>query len=119
MTARSGRTLTAEYRRSRAQILAHSDLCHLCGHNGARTGDHIIAPQEWLSRYGTLAGVDAPSNIAPAHGTMGSGLKRIHNRCRICGQLCNQSRKNRPLGQQTRSWDAVTSPKAAPKARQW
>ena len=48
------------WRRIRAQILAASDTCWLCGNRGADTVDHIIP----LSRGG--AGND-PANLRPAH----------------------------------------------------
>lgn len=100
----SGRTGTgaARYRRSRASVLADSDLCGLCGHGGARTTDHLIPPDRWpTDAYGRkLPGFDEPGNLQPAHGTMGN--KPPHNPCPICGRLCNQSRGNTPLPAATR-----------------
>ena len=89
--------MSAEYKHNRPIVLAASDLCHLCGHRGARTVDHIKAPAEWLRLYRTLVGVDGLANLAPAHGTMGAGKTRLHNRCTVCRRLCNQVRRNRPL----------------------
>ena len=91
---KSGRTVTHEYRCNRRALLERSNRCHLCGHGGALTADHIVTPAEWLRRYGTLAGVDSLANLAPAHGTMRPGHL---NRCPVCGRLCNQSRSDRPL----------------------
>ncbi len=89
------------YRVTVARMLASDDLCHLCGHHGARTADHIISVREWLRRYGTYAGVNHPSNMRPAHGTMG----RIRNRCPECKRLCNQQRGSRTLTPARRSQD--------------
>jgi len=97
--------MTAEYVRNRGVMREQlPGVCHLCHHPGARTIDHIKAPAEWLRLYRTLAGVDGLPNLAPAHGTMGAGKHRLHNRCATCGKLCNQSRKNRPLRPAGRIW---------------
>lgn len=120
MTARSGRNLSSEYRRNRRQLLATTDLCHLCGHHGARTADHKIAPREWFARFGHYRGVDSLANLAPAHGTMGSGRNRLHNRCTQCGRLCNQSRKDRPLTDLGRDWTTPGHASAATTSgRRW
>lgn len=114
MAKQSGRNLTSEYRRNRRLILAASDLCHLCGHGGARTGDHIIPPKQWPPG---VPGVDSVANIAPAHGTMGSGRHRIHNRCTTCGKLCNQSRRDTPIVPiRSRTW---TTEEPRPQSRRW
>ncbi|NUV63246.1 HNH endonuclease [Streptomyces sp. CAI-85] len=68
------------YRRARAQLLAHSDVCALCGHAGATTADHDIP----VSRGGTH-GLD---NLVPAHGTEG---------CPVCGRCCNQEKGDKTL----------------------
>lgn len=62
---------TAEWRRVRAQVLAKSDICHLCGFPGADTVDHLIPRSK--------GGTNHPSNLAPAH------------------MSCNGRRGNRPL----------------------
>ena len=68
------------WERTRRAILARSNTCHLCGHEGAGEVDHII-PR-------SLGGnpVD-PGNLAPAHGWKSP--------CPICGKRCNQVKKNR------------------------
>lgn len=81
------------YRRAVAACIAASDRCHLCGHHGARTADHIVSVKEWFARHGTYKGVNDPTNLTPAHGTLG----RVLNRCPVCAQLCNQSRGARAL----------------------
>lgn len=93
----SGRPGTggARYRAARAALLAVNTLCALCGHEGSRTADHIIPARDWPRDPLTgkhLPGMDEIGNLQPAHGTMGSGRNRIHNRCPTCGRLCNQSR---------------------------
>jgi hypothetical protein len=80
-------------------MLATNDLCHLCGHHGAQTGDHITSIKDWIALHGTAEGVNNPTNLAPAHGTRG----RILNRCPTCGLLCNQSRGARSLTPSPRS----------------
>lgn len=112
-----GRNMSAEHRRNRLILLATSDLCHLCGHRGAKTADHIITPADWLRRYGSLAGVDSLGNLAPAHGNLGNGP--IHNRCTTCGQVCNQVRGNRVIVPvRSRVWDTPRPP-ARPQSREW
>lgn len=83
----------ARYRAAVAECLANSDLCHLCGHHGARTADHIITVKDWLLTHPTYDGVNDQSNLAPAHGVKGPTL----NPCPICGRLCNQQRGARSL----------------------
>ena len=65
------------WRRLRAKVLALSDVCHVCGHPGSQSVDHLIAravdPRRTLD----------PSNVAPAHGVQG---------CPTCGRRCNQER---------------------------
>jgi hypothetical protein len=103
-----GGTGNAVYRRNRALLLATDDICRICGHGGSETADHIITAKLWpRDEHGKpLPGMDDLGNLQPAHGTMGSGRDRIHNRCPVCGRLCNQSRgAGRPRGRaQTRKW---------------
>ena len=99
MSGRSGRNMTHTARTNIRNMLAQTDTCWLCGHGGARTGDHITAHADWLRMYGTLDGFDDPDNLAPAHGTLGN--TGLVNRCPICGQLCNQAKGAKtvqPLG---------------------
>jgi len=65
------------WRRLRAAVLAQSDRCHICGHPGSQSVDHLVARVDAPHR--TLD----PSNVAPAHGVEG---------CPTCGRRCNQSR---------------------------
>ena len=94
---------TWEYRRNAKLTLAASDLCHLCLHPGARTADHIVSVKEWLERHGTDLGVNALSNLAPAHGNRGPDGE---NRCTECNQLCNQARGAASLepGRRSQAW---------------
>lgn len=97
MSTRSGRNIGRAARKNAAQVLSQSDLCHLCGHYGARTADHIIPARDWPrgpdGRH--LPGLDDVSNLAPAHGTIGNTGQV--NRCPDCGRVCNQSRGANPL----------------------
>lgn len=70
---RSGRP----WRRTRKQILAASDICHICGHDGATEVDHLLA----RSMGGDSRG---KHNLAPAHGSS--------RPCPTCGKCCNQVR---------------------------
>lgn len=59
MSRSKGRT-GRPWRRVRAQVLAVSDVCHLCGKPGADTVDHVIP----LSLGGPPLD---PANLRPAH----------------------------------------------------
>jgi hypothetical protein len=105
----SGRSGTGSrvYRTNRAILLASNDICGICGHGGSLTADHIINAKVWpRDRNGRPEpGLDALSNLQPAHGTLGSGLDRIHNPCPTCGRLCNQSKGARPPRRiRSRAW---------------
>ena len=106
MGARSGRNIPRAARKNVALILARSDLCHLCGHHGARTADHIITARDWPRGPDgkPLPGLDDERNLAPAHGTIGNTGQV--NRCPDCGRLCNQQRGAKPLheAQPRRPW---------------
>jgi hypothetical protein len=99
MTSGRGGMGAAVYRRHRADMLAHNDLCALCGHHGARSADHIVTAKDWPRDPAgrMLPGFNDPANLQPAHGTMGAGPAIIHNPCPTCGSLCNQSRGARPM----------------------
>lgn len=78
------------YRRNRAQVLAESDLCGLCGHPGAKTCDHKTSDRDWpRDEHGKrLPGFDDVENLQPAHGSMGNTGEV--NYCPTCGAACNQ-----------------------------
>jgi len=77
---RRGDLTSRPNRRVRAQILAESDVCILCGHGGSDAVDHIIP----VARGGT----EDPDNKAPIHGVAG---------CPTCGRKCNSEKGDRPL----------------------
>jgi 5-methylcytosine-specific restriction endonuclease McrA len=56
--------------------------CHLCGHDGANTVDHLLTVLEYPQYAWVL------ENCRPAHGT--------RNRCPWCGKCCNQARVSGP-----------------------
>lgn len=53
-------------------------LCHICGHEGATTADHLIPLAVWPEQP-----LD-PKLSRPAHGT--------GNPCPTCDRLCNQEK---------------------------
>jgi hypothetical protein len=57
---------------------AYGRTCHLCGHDGANTVDHLLTVLEYPQFAWVL------ENCRPAHGT--------RNRCPECGRCCNQAR---------------------------
>jgi 5-methylcytosine-specific restriction endonuclease McrA len=69
------RTNTRAQRRANKNILAASDVCHLCGHPGADAVDHKIP----LARGGT----DTLDNKGPAHHDVP---------CPTCGHRCNREK---------------------------
>ena len=65
-------------RRRNRRILAVSDVCHACGHDGADAVDH----KEPLARGGS----EDLSNLAPIH----------HRPCPTCGHSCNLEKSDKP-----------------------
>lgn len=65
----------------------YGDLCHLCGHHGARQADHLtpvsVDPDQPID----------PRLMRPAHGG-GSVERGLDNPCPTCGRRCNQERGN-------------------------
>ncbi|HCA86364.1 MAG TPA: HNH endonuclease [Streptomyces sp.] len=84
----AGRTeLTSyAYRKTRARVLADSDVCIVCGHAQADAVDHIVS----RARGGHPTD---PDNLAPIHGVTG---------CPTCGRKCNNEKSDKPLTQVTR-----------------
>lgn len=79
------------YRTARAAVLAHSDTCWLCGHDGADQADHVVP----RSVDRTRDHADT-TNLLPAHGVNG---------CPTCGEKCNQVRGNGTTARPIRSRD--------------
>jgi 5-methylcytosine-specific restriction endonuclease McrA len=105
----SGRSGTGNrvYRRNRDLLLSVNTRCGICGHEGARTADHVIDARHWPRGADGkhLPGLDALGNLQPAHGTMGAGRAVVHNRCPVCHRLCNQSKgARRATTPHTRTW---------------
>lgn len=87
-----------------------SDVCGICGHGNAKTGDHIVPYSQWPTdaKGRPLPGLHAVTNIQPAHGTMGNtGAVNRCEPCRLANRfgrgLCNQSKKHRQLTGNPRS----------------
>lgn len=66
--------------RLRARVLAASDVCWLCGHEGADQVDHVVPIAKGGDKWDIR-------NMRPAHGT---------DPCPVCGLRCNQRRNRRP-----------------------
>lgn len=67
------------WRRVRAQVLAASRVCWICGHDGSDSVDHLTP----LADDGEALD---PANLAPAH----------HAPCPTCGRRCNAARGRAP-----------------------
>lgn len=95
MAASSGRT-GRPWNRIRAQVLATSTVCWLCGHEGAGAVDHD-PPRSVLIAHGLDP--EDPRYLRPAHGSL--------SRCPTCGRACNESkgaREGRPQHTSSRAW---------------
>lgn len=71
------------YRKLRAQVLAHSDVCIMCGHGAADAVDHIHP----VSKGGAPRD---PDNLAPIHGV---------NKCPTCLRSCNNEKSDKLLSE--------------------
>lgn len=93
MARSKGRT-GRPWRRVREQVLAASDICHLCGHAGAGDVDHAL-PLALLNAMG----IDPRDTayLRPAHGAL--------SRCPTCGLCCNQA-KGAKLNYQAHTYTA-------------
>lgn len=65
-----------EYRRNRELVLAASQQCWICGHEGADTADHLISLRDWPEG---VPGFNDISNLAPAHGHAGCQYCPLEN----------------------------------------
>jgi hypothetical protein len=80
------------------RILAASNVCHICGHQGADAIDHVIA----LARGGS----EDPTNLKPAH----------HDTpCPTCGVKCNRVKGDKPLADIDRKVVLICGPPGAGK----
>lgn len=57
---------TRPFRRARAQVLAASDVCWLCGYPGSTTVDHVV-PLRVLRETGRMDLANDVGNLRPAH----------------------------------------------------
>ena len=76
MAPRSPGRTGHRWREVRKRVLDESDVCGICGHEGADAVDHIVP----LSKGGDPLN---PDNLRPAHGIAG---------CPTCGIKCNSAR---------------------------
>jgi hypothetical protein len=93
-----GRRTGGAYRTARERMFAlYGDVCHICGHAGADSADHLI-PLAADPRQLTDATL-----MRPAH----------HNACPTCGVRCNGKRGAKPM-------DVVrTEMNESPTSRDW
>jgi len=85
-------------------IAAHSGICHICGHPGARQADHLESVTDRPDLAWKL------SNCKPAHGAPG-------NRCRVCKANCNQLRGGYSVERARRIISEKTGRENPPAAR--
>ena len=57
---------TRPFRRARAEVLAMSTVCWLCGHPGADSVDHVV-PLRVLKETGRMDLANDVRNLKPAH----------------------------------------------------
>jgi len=80
------RRITGRKRQARnRRLLALSDLCHICGHEGSDAIDH---KDPLRPGRGATQGTEDPSNLAPAHHDVA---------CPTCGHKCNREKTNKPF----------------------
>lgn len=65
---------------TRAVLATYGTVCHLCGHDGSDSADHLVPRSKGGAAYDL-------TNGRPAH----------HRPCPTCGRRCNGSRNDRPL----------------------
>lgn len=91
-TARARHSNSRPGRRARLQMFAiYGTVCHLCGHDGADSADHLIPISVWPQQP-----ID-PHLMRPAHGRP----------CPTCGIRCNRARSAGPI------------PTALPRSEEW
>ena len=71
------------FRQMRARVLAHSDICIVCGHGASDACDHVIPVSKGGARLD-------PANLGPIHGVKG---------CPVCLRKCNSEKSDRPLAE--------------------
>ena len=85
------------FRRVRAEVLAASRICWLCGHDGSDSVDHVI-PRAVALATGQDRLLNDAANLRPAH----------HQPCPQCGVRCNRKRGT-----------GMGKPKTVGQSRQW
>ena len=65
------------------RILAASDVCHICGHPGSDSVDHVKALARAADEAEALRLDTDPSNLRPAHHDVP---------CPTCGERCNRAK---------------------------
>ena len=85
-----------QWRKLRAQILAQSDICWMCGQPGADTVDHILE----IKRGGAVLD---PANLRPAHGKKRPGCRGNYSRSAGL-RRATPRRKNPQVNDVSRPW---------------
>lgn len=100
---------TRAYRKQREIMFKiYGTTCHLCGHGGADTADHLVPVS--LSAHRSLP--VTYHSLRPAHGVKG---------CTTCGVKCNQARGNSTRMQRLRTsedWGSEV-PRQMRRSREW
>jgi hypothetical protein len=97
----------------RLVLATYGDVCHLCGHGGARQVDHLESVTERPELMYVVA------NGRPAHGSPG-------NKCPVCGLHCNQvrgaysvERARRIIAERAGLKEPPRKPKPEETGREW
>lgn len=80
------------WQRVTARVLAGSTICHICGHDGADSADHVEA---WAR-----GGSDELTNLKPAH----------FKPCATCGRMCNREKGNKEWAPIVRDSGSIRRP---------
>ena len=82
------------WRRLKARVLAITTICHICGHEGSDTLDHVVPV--------TRGGSNDVTNLRPAHHTLP---------CETCGKMCNREKTDKAWAPIVRDSGSIRRPR--------